>query len=225
MATSEEIGGRLRKAREAAGYRSAAAAATALNMAYPTYAGHENGSRGIEKHLARYAQFFRVSVDWLLRGRGPGPGEAVVTVPITGKAGAGPDGSVLFALSDAELGEATALANATAETRALEVEGSSMRGVAEDGSLIFYDERQPPDDTHVGELCICWLEDERVLVKYPYRGAEAGLWNLESTTATTLRDVPVRWMAHVTGVIPRRAARALIRRRLDIRPVDTRISQ
>lgn len=146
------------------------------------------------------------------------------SVPIVGKAGAGPHGSVLFAETDGDFGEAQAPVNATAETKALEVEGTSMRGFAEDGSLIFYDERVPPDDTHVGELCICWLEDGRVLVKLPYHGTQPGLWNLESTTADTIRDVAVRWFAHVTGIVPRRAARALIRQRVDIQPVDTVVS-
>lgn len=224
MSTDQEIGERLRTAREKAGYKSASKAATALGVPYPTYASHENGSRGIGDGLTRYARFFRVSIDWLLTGKGDGPGHSLTAVPIVGKAGAGPDGSVLFAHSDGEFGEAEPPPQATSDTRALEVEGQSMRGVADDGSLIFYDGQEPPNDTHVGELCICWLEDDRVLIKYPFHGSAAGLWNLESTTAATMRDQAVRLMAHVTGIVPRRAARALVRRRLDIRPVDTVIS-
>jgi len=181
-------------------------------MAYPTYAGHENGSRGLQKNLARYAQFFRVSVDWLLRGRGAEPSEDIKTVTIVGKAGAGPDGTVLFARGDGNLGVAEAPFYATDDTQALEVEGDSMRGIADDGALIFFDEREEPNETHIGELCICWLEDERVMVKYPYLGAAgSGLWSLESTTAATLRDVPIRWLAHVTSIVPRRTARQIIR--------------
>ncbi|AYD02222.1 putative phage repressor [Neorhizobium sp. NCHU2750] len=44
-------------------------------MAYPTYAAHENGQRKFDRHAERYARFFKVSIDWLLAGRGPGPGE------------------------------------------------------------------------------------------------------------------------------------------------------
>jgi SOS-response transcriptional repressor LexA len=225
MSTDQEIGERLKAAREHAGYKSAAKAAEALGVPYPTYAGHENGSRGFGDSLTRYAQFFRVSIDWLLRAKGDGPGQSIASVPIVGKTGAGPDGSVLFAHTDGQFGESAPLINATQDTRALEVEGQSMRGMADDGSLIFYDAQESPGDSHVGELCICWLEDERVLIKYPFRGTLPGLWNLESTTAATLRDVPVRWFAHVTGVIPRKAARDLVRRRLDIQPVDTVVSR
>lgn len=216
---------RLRQARKDAGFHSAAAAAEALGVKYPTYASHENGSRGIESEaLQHYARRFGVSVDWLLTGIGDSQRQPD-TVPIRGKAGAGPDGTVMFATGDDHLGEAEAPINATADTSGLEVEGQSMRGVAEDGSLIFYDGREPPNEGHIGELCVCWLQDERVMVKYPYPGSQAGLWNLESTSAQTLRDVPIRWFSHVITIVPRRAARALIRKRVDVRPADVRLSR
>lgn len=64
-------GERLAWAREQAGYETAADAARALNCKYPTYAGHENTSRGLSaKVAARYAAFFRVSLAWLLTGTG-----------------------------------------------------------------------------------------------------------------------------------------------------------
>jgi hypothetical protein len=62
---------RLREARELAGYDSAAQAARELGMEYPTYVGHENGSRGYDKDEARvYARKFKVSLWWLLYGIG-----------------------------------------------------------------------------------------------------------------------------------------------------------
>lgn len=44
-------------------------------MPYPTYASHENGSRGIKPHEAQnYARVFRVRADWILYGTlGPEP--------------------------------------------------------------------------------------------------------------------------------------------------------
>lgn len=60
---------RLRRAREKAGYETPTAAAAAFGWAYPTYAGHENGSRGMRPDaLMRYAKAFRVSPAWLLDG-------------------------------------------------------------------------------------------------------------------------------------------------------------
>ena len=61
---------RLRFAREQAGYASASDAARAMGVEEPTYLGHENGSRGLSRAGQRYAKFFRVSLDWLLAGRG-----------------------------------------------------------------------------------------------------------------------------------------------------------
>ena len=74
MATDKEIGERLRQARKAAGFASATAAALALGMKYPTYAGHENGNRGLRANLEQYSRRFQVSMAWLLTGRGDGPG-------------------------------------------------------------------------------------------------------------------------------------------------------
>lgn len=70
MSTEKDIGARLRQARKNKNFQSAADAARALNIAYPTYAGHENGNRGLRSSLERYAKFFGVSVEWLLTGRG-----------------------------------------------------------------------------------------------------------------------------------------------------------
>lgn len=88
---------RLRHAREAAGYATAGDAAKAFGWPYPTYAAHENGSRGLKPDLIRrYAKAFRVSAHWLLDGAGdmranvaptPAPGlsepEVEVFVPQT----------------------------------------------------------------------------------------------------------------------------------------------
>ena len=64
---------RLIRARQAHGrYRTATEAARALGIPPPTYLAHENGSRGFSKEdAARYARFYRVSVEWLYRGYGP----------------------------------------------------------------------------------------------------------------------------------------------------------
>ncbi len=177
------------------------------------------------EYLARVAAVLEVSVDYLV-GATNTSGTTISTVNIVGKAGAGPDGTVLFARGDGNLGLAEAPLYATPETKALEVEGESMRGIADDGSLIFFDEREAPDESHIGELCICWLDDDRVMIKYPYQGtAGSGLWNLESTTAATLRDVSLRWLAHVTSIVPRRTARLLIRSRVDLEIEDAQITK
>lgn len=60
---------RLRKAREDAGFSSAANAAKRLGVPYQTYAAHENGNRAFKAELAsRYAAAFKVEPEWLLFG-------------------------------------------------------------------------------------------------------------------------------------------------------------
>lgn len=51
-------------------YASATEAARALGIPPATYAQHENGLRGFKRVAERYADFFRVSLEWLLTGRG-----------------------------------------------------------------------------------------------------------------------------------------------------------
>lgn len=70
MAGNPDIADRLIEAREAAGYKTAKDATEAFGFNYPTYAGHENGSRGIGRSAARYAAAYKVSLEWLLTGRG-----------------------------------------------------------------------------------------------------------------------------------------------------------
>lgn len=69
MSAKEARSARLKAARIAAGFESAAAAAERFGWAYPTYAQHEGGA-GIGKNPGRYARAFRVSEAWLLTGEG-----------------------------------------------------------------------------------------------------------------------------------------------------------
>ena len=67
---NREIGSRLKTARHAAGFSSVNDAAAALGISYPTYAAHENGTRGINRRaLERYSKYFDVTIDWLISGR------------------------------------------------------------------------------------------------------------------------------------------------------------
>jgi hypothetical protein len=62
---------RLIAARKQAGFDTAAEAAEALGVPYPTYAGHENGSSGFRADKGElYARRFKVRFEWLMRGAG-----------------------------------------------------------------------------------------------------------------------------------------------------------
>lgn len=208
---------RLEQARVKRGFQTPMDAVQRFGWTYDTYIQHENGTRGITRAASKYAAAYRVSEGWLLTGEGE---ESVHYVPIVGLAGAGPDGSVLFAEGDGNFGEIIAPPGASANAEALEVRGTSMHGMANDGWMIFYDEKTAPNAEHMGEPCVCWLEDGRVLVKTPYSSREPGLFDLESTNAPLMRDIPVRAMALVTDIKTRKAVQKYLRRNPDVHFVD-----
>lgn len=181
-----------------------------FGFSYSTYSQHERGMVGITRAAKDYARAYRVSEAWLLTGEGTP--EETRYAPIRGLAGAGPDGTVLFATGDGNFGEVQAPIDSAPTVEALEVRGSSMYGIANDGWLIFYEDKEVPSDEHMGELCVCWLEDDRVLIKIPQPGSQPGLFHLESANAPTMRDVPVRYFSIVTDIKTRRSADRFIRR-------------
>ncbi len=214
---------RLQQAREARGFKAAVDATKFFGWSYDTYIQHENGTRGLVRAAAKYAKAFRVSEGWLLTGDGSmtdGPRMA----PIVGKAGAGPEGTVQFYTGDGNFGEIEAPVDSALTVEALEVQGDSMYGIANDGWLLFYEEKEPPAEHHIGELCVCWLADERVLVKFPQPGSRKGLFNLESANAPTMRDVEINAFAIVTDIKTRRAGRRYVRRNSDGNIEDVKIA-
>jgi hypothetical protein len=65
----EEPHERLRRVREARGYRSSSAAARAMRIDDSGYRHHENGTRGMPTEKAKlYARFYKIPLEWLLDG-------------------------------------------------------------------------------------------------------------------------------------------------------------
>lgn len=65
----QQMNERLRDARKASGFESAAEAAKRFGWAPSTYAGHENGHRGFKMKTARkYAAAFNVTPEWIMFG-------------------------------------------------------------------------------------------------------------------------------------------------------------
>jgi len=202
---------RLREARIKAGYDSAKAAAEAMGATPSTYIQHENGTRGYPaKAAARYAAFFHCSPEWLLYGRSRSMADHV---RIIGRVGADASGEVFFADSDARFDMVPLPPGGTSKTVALEVNGSSMPMLADDGSLIYFDDQKvEPTPDLIGELCAVETEDGRVLVKRLQWGSGPGLFNLESAAARPIKDVRLRWAAEITYYVPPRQARRIIKR-------------
>lgn len=195
---------RLRKARREAGYKTAADAARALGIPYPTYANHENASKsGFKSAEGRqYARKFKVSFQWLMTGDGePRPPGLV---PIVGHVGAGAE---VFPNDDYPKGRGLDLVDpppgAPSGCVAVIIRGDSMHPF-EDGWLIFYrrDQEGVPDDC-VNRLCVVKVNEGPMLVKKVLRGRSHKLWNLESYNASLRENVRLDWAARVLDIRPR----------------------
>jgi SOS-response transcriptional repressor LexA len=210
---------RLRQARLAAGFETAAAAAEAHGWNRNTYASNENGNAPYSWRRARdYASAFGVRPDWLYDAQGPavgtgadsGPGQPR-PAPIIGRVGADPGGEVLLAGGQAPPEFAPLPPGGTERAVALRVTGHSMRGLADDGALIYFeDQRTPPSPDMLGQVVVVELDTGEVLVKRLLRGGAPGRFDLESVAGPTRRDARLRWAAHITAIVPPWQARRIL---------------
>ncbi len=204
---------RLRQARLDAGHETAAAAAEAFGWNRNTYASNENGNAPFSYRKAKeYAAAFGVSAEWLYDAAGPVRASALAGyVPILGRVGANPDGVVLFATGQDAGDLAPIPPGGTDKAAALRVVGHSMRGLADDGALIYFeDQRTPPTPDMLGHVVVVEVDTDEVLVKRLLRGSRAGLFDLESVAGPTRQDARLRWAAHITAIIPPFQARRII---------------
>lgn len=205
---------RLRQARLDKGYETAAAAADAFDWNRNTYASNENGNAPFSYRKAKeYAAAFGVRPEWLYDASGPmRPAAESGLVPVIGRVGANPDGVVLFA-NGQEAGDLAPIPpGGTDNAVALRVVGHSMRGVADDGALIYFeDQRTPPTPDMLGHVIVLETDTDEVLVKRLLRGSGPGLYDLESIAGPTRQDARIRWAAHITAIIPPFQARKIIR--------------
>src|ERR1700741_2032138 len=205
---------RLRQARIAAGFEPASEAAARFGWNENTYKSNENGNAPFSFRKARdYAEAFGVRAEWLYDETGPVQAAAEPMVRIIGRVGADTEGAVIHTTGQEGFDTAPVPPGGTSAAVALEVVGHSMRAVAEDGSLIYFeDQRNPPTPDMLGYYCIVETEDGRVLFKRLLRGSAAGLYMLESQVGPPIEDVRLRWAAEPTAIIPPKQARRIIRR-------------
>lgn len=188
------MGNRLREHREKSGLTVEQAALKAgLSPGYLSRM--ETGERNVTlKNLSKISKALGVPPRDLVDSEAE-------AVPLVGYAAAGTD-TVTFADGDGGLGEVDAPTSATEKTVAVQVRGTSL-GVLFDGWIAFYDERRdPPDESMAGRVCVCGLDDGRVVIKRLAQGSKAGLWHLQSATEPALFDQRVIWAARVTEMRP-----------------------
>jgi hypothetical protein len=198
MATIHE---RLRWGRERAGFDTATDAAESLGVPEPTYLAHENGSRGFKHDAAdRYARKFKISLDWLLTGRGQPTKGAPVKVKPIGYIGAGAE---VHPIDDHALGagfefeEIDLPPGVPLDAILVMVRGDSMYPRYYDGEKLFYLRDARPPDELIGKECVIKLADGRMYVKRLRRGSGNGLFRLESFNADPIDDAMVEWAAPV----------------------------
>lgn len=205
---------RLRRARIAAGWRGPNEAAQRFGWSVNTYKSNENGNAPFSFRKAKdYAEAFGVRTEWLYDGAGPmRDDKSELLVPIIGRVGANPDGSLLLGRGDPGTEMVPVPPGGTALSRALLVLGHSMPEVAEDGSLIYFeDQHAQPTEDMIGKVVVVQTEDDEVLVKRLQRGAGKHLYDLESIVGEPRRNVRLKWAARITAMVPAYQARKIIR--------------
>jgi phage repressor protein C with HTH and peptisase S24 domain len=176
---------RLREARAAAGYANPTDAARAMGVQVPTYLGHENASRGFKGGAGRYADFFKVNLEWLLLGRGTmrrgSDGtvsanntaqiaeepltERVINIhqfprdiPILGSGACGEDGLFEFNGQTLDHARRPARLQNVRDAYAIYVSGLSMSPWREPGQLVYVHPHQP---VKIGDYVVVQLHPER----------------------------------------------------------------
>lgn len=210
----DTIGERLKAARLAAGYETAAAAARAFGWHKQNVVDHEADRRGVDPEQAeRYAKAYRVDPSWILWGGANRKPKPTGLVPIVGRVGADTEGRILFSTGQQSGDQAPVPPGGTNRAVAVEVDGHSMRGFADNGALIYFEEQHTkPTRDHIGRVVVVELETGEVLVKRLLRGDAAEAWDLESIVGPTLQNVRIAWVANITAIVPPPISQRIIAR-------------
>lgn len=205
---------RLQKARRERGYATASDAAAAFGWNRNTYISNENGNAPFSFNKAKtYAHAFGVRAEWLYDGRGAMKASTSDLREIAGYAGADPEGAVLFGAGQGTGDYVPAPPNASSEAIALEIRGYSMPFFAEDGALVWVDDIQPsPTAEMVGQVVVCQLDTDEVLIKRLQRGSEKGKYSLASLAGPVRENVNIVWAGRIIMIIPPLEARRVIQR-------------
>lgn len=163
------------------------------------------------EHHAPLARALRIEPADLFRS--PDERRREVMVRIIGLIGADTGGEIVYTTGQESWDMAPVPPGGTTDSVALEVKGHSMRAIAEDGSLIYFENQHtPPTPDMIGYPCVVETEDGRVLFKRLLKGSAPDLYDLESYNGPTLSDVRLVWAAEPTAIIPAKQARRVIRR-------------
>lgn len=185
---------RLRRARIARGFGSAAEAARAYGWSVNTYSSNENGNATFSfKKAKEYAAAFWVRAEWLYDGQGAMSSRSRQGRPIVGKVAAG-EGQ--FEDDFAHGAGFDVLEPLPAEGRiTLVVEGDSMTPRFRHGEKVTFGPRHDDPLPLIGHEVMARLADGRRLLKILRRGSRPGLYTLYSvnTAYDPIEDVELLW--------------------------------
>lgn len=191
---------RLREARTTAGFTSSAEAARALGMKPAALVHHENGTRGFSREAARYAKFFKVSLEWLLEGRGEmRPKRTSQTIPLMGIVAAGSSVLPIEDAAGAGLVDEITLPE-PGKVAALLVKGDSMYPRFMDGEIILYDPKPRAPGSMLNHYAVVQTLDGRVMIKKVRGSKKVDHWNLWSHNAPE-EDVQILATYKVLGTL------------------------
>lgn len=164
-------------------FSSARQAALALGISPDTYSQYENGIRGYARHAARFSNFYRVNLEWLVRGVGPMQSKmAAQSIPIAGLVGAGASVELIsHTAGEDPPGEVTL--PEPGNIAALIVRGESQWPRFLEGEIVLFDPRPANIKTLIGQYAVVQDHDGRTMIKILRNGTMAGTFRLESHNA------------------------------------------
>lgn len=181
---------------------SQAALAKGVGVSQPTIAQLETGENKTTKHIFKIARELRISP----RDLDPElPATAGLETKIIGYVGAGSEAHYYDGADEPDPEEMAPMpSDGTPFTVAVQIRGTSL-GAGFNQWLVYYDddEKQVPSPAMLRRLCVVWLNNGKVLVKWVHPGSRKGLYHLHSVTEGVLEDQSVREWVAVKTMKPR----------------------
>jgi transcriptional regulator with XRE-family HTH domain len=196
-----ERGARLKQAREAAGYKTAAAFARSMpGIDDYTYRTYEAGTRNISYEQAeKFSRVLNVSVEWLLSGKTEYSG--ILSAPVRGTI---IDGGFIAATHSLTGGTGMKVAeqplpedgNAGADGRhsaffALVVETRQFEPFINHGSVVYYSRLPQNADDCLRSPCIVQIKGGKAVFAVMTRGSSDGLYDIQGHGS----DLEIEWCA------------------------------
>jgi hypothetical protein len=186
---------RLKKARIAAGFETAASAARQFEWVDFIYRSHEAGRRGFDAQWAqRYGRAFGVPPEYLQFGRGPSKLRRLDVISFVGA------GAEVFPI-ESVLERIEPPPGCPDGAFALVVRGDSMTPVYNDRDILIA-LWQPDARALLYARCIVDLEDGRRMVKQLAPGSTPSTFSLISHNAAPIQDVAIVRAARIIWVKP-----------------------